>query len=192
MEVAAIFATWFAVSTIASMFSEDKEFIEQAVESGLLDNTPGPGETKLTGPKAWLAVHIPVVEGMPWTAPIFNAVFKIVTFPWPHCVVIVDNFVDQCQCYTQQVTRMLDVDDRVCRQIATQGWFDPTKSDRTGRERAQREPPSRSRQSRNRNSGDATARGTSKYRLRSDPVRSKFRDREDLRQYDAERASQSN
>ena len=182
--VAAVFATWFAVTTIASMFSEDKKFVEESMQKGLFEEEPAKAELVFHGPAAWLAARTPVVEGMPWTAPIYNDVFQIVTFPKPHCV-IVDRLEgpggSRCTCYTQQITRMEDVDPDICRQIASRGWFDPTKVIRQSRNRAQREPAARAPQR------DSKGRDLSTNKLRIDPVRSKIRYKDDLDAWEASR-----
>lgn len=84
-----VIATWFAVTTIAGMFAGDKELLEQAFNESPFSEKMEVGETvKDYTASELLERRTPVVEGMPWTAPIFNDVAKIVTFPKPHCVLI--------------------------------------------------------------------------------------------------------
>jgi len=77
------------------------------------------------------------------------------------------------------------VSSKICWQIATRGWFDATKSLERGRGRAQRDAPSPERVGRNSQSGlfsNGNGRGLPQFQLRNDPVRSKRRDIEFLKQ----------
>lgn len=74
----------------------------------------------------WSKLHTPLVEGVPWSAPIFAA-RPVTTQPDLHCLVVGDSsrWADSdCRCYTEQATR-LQVSEAICRQAATQGVYNP-------------------------------------------------------------------
>lgn len=66
------------------------------------------------------------VAGLPYTAPVYDAVFQVKTFPKPNCVVNMST--GSCRCYTQQGTRY-EAPIHVCMSIVQNGWFDPTRDD---------------------------------------------------------------
>lgn len=66
---------------------------------------------------------IPRVEGLSYTAPVYDQAQPIVTAPKPAACI---SSASRCQCWTDQATR-LDVPDALCRQIARDGWFDPSR-----------------------------------------------------------------
>lgn len=72
---------------------------------------------------------IPTVKGLPWTAPIYNDQLKAKTWPRPAACMILEKLESKpCKCFTQQATP-LEVDYKVCIDIARNGFFDFTKSD---------------------------------------------------------------
>ena len=183
-----IAGVWWSVSTIYAMFSDDAESVESALESGILGgDVSSPGEVTYTKAEDWLLQRTPVVDGMPWTAPIYADVFKVSTFPKPICVIIELSVGRDCRCYTQQITRLEDVDTKICFHIASKGWFDPTKSDKRNRERATRAPAdenlARGRSTLRRGQTDEgfgkSLNGDSVFQLRPPPTTPKYRDRDD-------------
>ncbi|KAA9131969.1 hypothetical protein F3N42_07285 [Marinihelvus fidelis] len=90
---------------------------------------------------AYAQQFIPEIEGLPWTAPAYQAVAQVRTFPKPHCILVEEEVregvsLTNCHCYSQQATKLQNVALDVCADIAINGWFDYTKSDRRQRERA--------------------------------------------------------
>jgi len=96
----------------------------------------------------------PRVAGIPSTAPIYDALTKPVTFPRLQCVswspggmsearALVESGRVQCQCYTQQATRV-DTPHDLCMAIVKRGYFDHTIPDRDSGSRGVRDSsPSR-------------------------------------------------
>ena len=68
----------------------------------------------------------PRVEGLPHTAPAYDGVTEVKTFPRPQC--IYDEKRGKCNCFTQQATP-LDVEPQICMQIVRGGWFNPYKEE---------------------------------------------------------------
>ena len=94
---------------------------------GLLDDVMG-GEPKhhVLTKEEYLKQLVPRIEGMPWSAPIFDK-REAVAEPEIYCVDIVDE--GRCQCYTEQVTK-LKVDDAFCAKIAKDGIYNPFRKPR--------------------------------------------------------------
>lgn len=67
----------------------------------------------------WINEQVPRVQGLPHTAPVFDAVTTVVEAPRPAACVA---SASRCVCYTQQGTR-LDTPDVLCRQIVATGYF---------------------------------------------------------------------
>lgn len=94
-----------------------------------------------SNPLAYQLSFLPVIDGLPWTAPAYNRVMQVRSAPKPHCIryeTHPQSNLFRCTCYTQQVTKMLDVPQEVCNEIARNGWFDYTQADARGEERGER------------------------------------------------------
>jgi zona occludens toxin len=68
--------------------------------------------------------HTPRVDGLDWTAPIYDEVREVRDFPRPQCIRVESS--QQCQCYSQQATPM-NVKPELCNAIVDGGWFNPYK-----------------------------------------------------------------
>jgi zona occludens toxin len=77
-------------------------------------------------PKEYEKVYKPRIEGLAYTAPVYDSLTEPKTFPKPVCVL--SNSRKKCQCYTQQATRMQTTYE-VCESIVKNGWFDFTKEE---------------------------------------------------------------
>lgn len=71
----------------------------------------------------------PRVDDLPFSAPAYDEVTEVKTFPRPQC--IYRHRTNTCKCYTQQATP-LDMSGAVCRSIVKGGWFNPYKEEGTG------------------------------------------------------------
>lgn len=85
---------------------------------------PVSGYSKDPALSEYLGVHRELVPGLPWSSQFYQEVFRPVTYPKPHCMIM----GAQCRCYSQQSTRM-DVALHYCVHYATAGFFDPTRAD---------------------------------------------------------------
>lgn len=65
----------------------------------------------------------PRIEGQPWTAPAYDK-RPIVSAPELYCIAVDDG---RCTCMTEQGTRYL-VDVKICRSIASDGAYNPTRA----------------------------------------------------------------
>jgi hypothetical protein len=85
----------------------------------------------------------PEFPGMAWTAPAYAEVMQVRSAPRPQCM-IMHLAIDECRCYTQQATPLLQVSESVCRDLAINGYFDFTQEDERRAERrdsdARRDP----------------------------------------------------
>jgi hypothetical protein len=139
----AIVAGYFAVTTVKKLFSN--EVFAGGTEAALVEGSTSEAVTAQTLLSDYVTLHTPVIEGMPWTAPVYQNAMRVVAGPKPHCILHEDtsggDWKQLCTCYTQQMTRMTDVEHSVCKHLAVNGWFDASKDDRSdrGRDRAERE-----------------------------------------------------
>lgn len=78
----------------------------------------------------WSARFIERVEGIPYSAPIYDTTFSPVTFPKiSGCMEIRVNTRTRCSCNTQQGTLIHTMTVKQCQFWLKNGWFDPTRSD---------------------------------------------------------------
>lgn len=66
------------------------------------------------------------LQGMPWTAPIYDEVRPVVSYPRPAACIKSDK---GCTCYTQQATPLSGVSDAFCENHVKNGYFDDTIPD---------------------------------------------------------------
>ncbi|MCB0482683.1 MAG: hypothetical protein KDC83_14740 [Flavobacteriales bacterium] len=129
-------ALFFVVSGIlwfVSGFSDRKKSdIEETPgvfdKAGILvENSSGIQKQSLPiDPVQYANLYEPRIEGLEYTAPIYDPLTKPKSFPKPSCVLNVKR--DICSCYSQQATK-LDVPKNMCKNIVENGWFDFTKED---------------------------------------------------------------
>ena len=67
----------------------------------------------------WIAEHKPRVDGLAYTAPVYDDVTKPVRAPYPAACIASKA---RCSCYSEQATR-LDMSDQLCRQIVERGFY---------------------------------------------------------------------
>lgn len=82
-------------------------------EGGVTSAVPSPKE-------AYLNARVPVLEGMPHTAPVYAAITAPKRAPAPFACI---RSKDRCQCYTDVGTRLPQVSDLTCSQIVEHGFF---------------------------------------------------------------------
>ena len=71
----------------------------------------------------YIDMNSPRIDGLPYTAPVYDELMKPVVAPKPAaCIIFLEN-MNKCSCYTQQATP-LEVPYNVCVAIANNGWFD--------------------------------------------------------------------
>ncbi len=76
----------------------------------------------------WLLQFQPRVEGLPWSAPIYDGLTtRTRDYPIPSCIAS-EQDENKCICLSQQGTRM-DVNLELCRHIAYNGLFNPNRAD---------------------------------------------------------------
>lgn len=67
----------------------------------------------------YFEARTPRIDGLPHTAPVYDAILTPKQAPYPAACVIIRN---HCTCYSQQATK-LNTDDSTCRQIVANGYF---------------------------------------------------------------------
>jgi len=70
----------------------------------------------------WLAVQRPRIVGLPHTAPIYDGLSSVARMPIPAACLMMNN---RCECYTEQGTKLASVQETICKEIVTNGWFNP-------------------------------------------------------------------
>lgn len=70
-------------------------------------------------PGEYVQAYTPRIAGLPHTAPIYDGVTQPKEAPYPAACI---SAAKRCQCYSQQGTR-LDMEDRLCRELADGGFF---------------------------------------------------------------------
>lgn len=75
---------------------------------------------------SWSAQRTPRQKDVPWSAPVYDGLTEVKSFPRPQCIQKAKTGV--CNCFTQQATP-LDISHRQCLVIVQNGYFDPTKTD---------------------------------------------------------------
>lgn len=132
------------ISAIALLFGGGLWYIKNRLtpdSAGPASSLPGPLASKVklppsidSGPSAghagdkrsaplnaatYIAQRVPILPGLPHTAPVYAEVTQPVEAPRPAACVASDT---RCQCYSQQGTHM-DVPDNLCRSIVARGYF---------------------------------------------------------------------
>lgn len=129
--VLAIIVFVFAGRTLYRLANKDAQLVEE-ITSGVQGDTAAGASSDaspVTTVEQWVRQRTPIVKGIPWTAPMYNDVQEVKTFPKPHCIIFGQTEEDphgHCHCYSQQIT-LMDVNDFVCRDLTARGWFDATQ-----------------------------------------------------------------
>jgi len=99
---------------------KEEKSLKELMTDPVFSDDPLPHEVDL----AYLSNITPRVEGMPWSAPIYDDLNVPSIMPKPSCIEFVE--AKDCRCYTQQATRY-DVSYELCHSIVQNGWFDYTE-----------------------------------------------------------------
>ena len=78
----------------------------------------------------------PRIEDVPYSAPAYDKLTEVKTFPRPQCMYAIKK--NECSCYTQQATP-LDISFPQCMNIVKNGWFNPFLEEEQEREGGKRE-----------------------------------------------------
>jgi len=137
LAVVAIAVFIIAGRVLYNLANKDVELVDSITSGGAAADGVATGDVVVRNPlQKWVHDETPLVEGLPWTAPKYDEVIEVKSFPKPYCLVHnmswPDNPDGNCICYSQQITRM-NVSEYVCRQIVERGWFDSSREDDTGR-----------------------------------------------------------
>lgn len=130
--VLALVVGYWTITTLMGLVSDDADAFTETVDAvggGGAAATSSVPVAVVSPLDEWVAMQTPVIAGLPWTAPMYDDVREVKSFPKPHCFIhSMESWNDLgvCVCYSQQVTRMKTVNDYVCRELAVEGWFDHT------------------------------------------------------------------
>lgn len=80
------------------------------------------GSQSILTPSQYMDRFEPRVEGFPHTAPAYDELTKVKTFPRPQCMMSQER--SWCQCFTQQATP-IEMTFGQCVNIVQNGWFNP-------------------------------------------------------------------
>lgn len=73
-------------------------------------------------PEEYAAQWVPRIEDIPYSAPAYDELTEVKTYPRPQCMVL--HRTGRCRCYTQQATP-LSMSQAACLDIVDNGWFNP-------------------------------------------------------------------
>jgi len=93
---------------------QKRSYVQEGNDRRITETTTGP---------EYFANYVPRIQGVPSTAPAFDALTQPRTFPTLQCIAS----EKKCWCYTQQATRT-DTPEGLCREIVNYGYFDVTRS----------------------------------------------------------------
>ena len=91
-----------------------------------INTTPDPATLADTPELAYAEQWLPRNPDMPWSAPMYDGVTEVKTFPRPQCMR--SDLTLICHCFTQQAT-IMDVSEEMCHQIVDNGWFNPYRDE---------------------------------------------------------------
>jgi zona occludens toxin len=124
-----VFGFVFVLSTIGDKYkpdtreSGDADIQDVAGSINNIGSTSGFIKNPFTNP---MTAFIPRLHNIPASAPAYDDVYKVQSFPRLQCIYSHDS--GDCQCYSQQATRLV-VDYDYCLDVVKYGYFDPTKPD---------------------------------------------------------------
>jgi hypothetical protein len=129
---------WFLVHRISAWFHPESKLKPIAttppvgsVPASSLPMISGKGRSRPDDIAAWLKPRIP---GQPWTAPAYDD-RPIASEPELYCMAIDDG---RCGCITEQGTKY-ELDVKLCRSIARNGTYNPTRAPAGSRDRDDRQ-----------------------------------------------------
>jgi zona occludens toxin len=93
-----------------------------------LNTAPGlgpssPGQQRVMTTEEYLKNQTARIPGLPHTAPAYDSIMQAKVAPVPKACIA---SAKRCSCYTEQAT-IIDMDESLCRQIASNGFFDPSQ-----------------------------------------------------------------
>jgi len=80
---------------------------------------PGRAASGVVSTADYLLAHVPRIDGLAYTAPVYDGVTSVSVAPYPAACLVMGG---DCRCYTQQATR-LDVPSALCASIVERGFF---------------------------------------------------------------------
>jgi zona occludens toxin len=93
------------------------------VKSGAIGGAPAP-VVRHVSTKDWLEDRMPRVQGMEWTAPMYDGITQALAVPHPAACI---RSRVRCQCYSDQGTRLV-TPEATCQSIVESGYFVPWKT----------------------------------------------------------------
>lgn len=85
-------------------------------------------EQRYESTQDYIDQHTPRIDDIPWSAPMYDAITEVQTFPRPQCIYHIKD--DYCSCFTQQATP-LEISKENCLSQVKNGYFNPFKSEET-------------------------------------------------------------
>lgn len=133
------FLIWFFGTNLGLYAGEHVGLDEKPSPQGNLPDNLLPFQDGEITEDRYLQLRVPRVEGWPHTAPIYDEVTTVKTYPRYNCIMPADKPRD-CKCYSQQAT-LLDTTTAVCLKIMNAGFFDSAReeNDKPNRPRTARQ-----------------------------------------------------
>lgn len=113
---------WFVWSRFQTKVDPDAQFVPASgaqVHQIQAAAAARPGRDAPLTPLQYVEQHRPRIEGLAYSAPVYDEKTKPVHVPYPAACI---QSATRCSCYTQQATR-LDVTDQLCKTIVQGGFF---------------------------------------------------------------------
>lgn len=117
------FAGWQFMGWFDEPESQSPVPIQQAQSLPSLDKVYIPEKSQTPGELDYFAQRTPRIPDVPWSAPVYDEVYEVKSFPRPQCYQWTSgDDKDKCKCVTQQATP-LDLSHAACVQIVKHGYF---------------------------------------------------------------------
>lgn len=119
-----------SLSALSNFGSGPKAPTVDPVASPASAASASPAAAATTDADRWAANWTPRFPGAPYSAPIYDALYRPATIPRiSGCLELRMPRRYTCKCTTQQGTTIEGIDRAMCRYYLANGWFDPTKAD---------------------------------------------------------------
>lgn len=132
------FFAWMAYDTLVGQHEPSTAPVSDSSVSPIKSPMNQPGQIQTMTTEQYLAANTPRIPGLPHTAPIYDQVNDVTTAPIPKACIA---SAKKCICYTEQATQIL-MEEGLCRQIAANGFFDPTQQSHQAASALQGKAPS--------------------------------------------------
>lgn len=130
------------ISYFITFFFSKADSSESVSHAFPIQTMKAPPHQRIESKSDYFKNHTPRIDGLPFTAPVFDEIREVNSYPWPTCIASFEK--NTCLCHSQQSTRM-DIPLEICFQIVSNGMFDYSKEERNTGARLRSMPSEQSR-----------------------------------------------